>query len=90
MHWELSAAKVVPEWSRRIKDKAAVDDELPTFFERSLSAHKFEVVDVDAQNELEPSVEEEALPTLNGLKTTFQQFFCEVVFPVFATHWVAV
>ena len=72
MHWELSAAKIVPEWCRRIKYKAAVDDELPALFERSLLAHKFEVVDVDAQDELEPSVEEKALPALDGLEITFQ------------------
>ena len=90
MHWELNAAKVVPEWCRRIKDKAAVDDELPALFERSLFAYKFEVVDVDAQHELEPAVEEKALPALNKLEITFQWFFGEVISPVFAAHRVAV
>ena len=74
MHWELSATKIAPEFCRGIKYKAAVDDELPALLERSLFAHKFEVVDVDAQDELEPLVEEKAPQPWTGSTSLFISF----------------
>ena len=57
MHWELSAAQVIAQWSGRIQDQAAVGDQLPTLLHGRRFADQFEVVDVDAENQLQWPIE---------------------------------
>ena len=71
MYWKLSAAKIISEWRRRIKDEAAVGYQLPSLFHAFFPADQFEVVDVDAQDKFETPMKEEAFPSGNGLEITF-------------------
>ena len=87
---ELSAAKVVAQRSGRIQDKAAAGYQVPSCLHARLFADQLKVIDVDAENQLQFPVEEQALPAGKWLEVALQELFCEVIFPIFATHWVAV
>ena len=87
---ELTAAKVITERRRWVQDKATVRDQVPAFLHACLSADELKIVDIDTENKLESTVVEQALPAWDGLKVTLQELLGEVVFPLFATHRVAV
>mgnify|MGYP005667906253 CR=1 FL=1 len=90
VHWKLSAAKIISEWRRRIKDEAALGYQLPSLFHAFFPADQFEVVDVDAQDKFATSVQEETLPSGYGFEITFQQLFNEMVFPILAAHRMSI
>ena len=90
VYGELTATEVVTERGRWVQDKATVGDQVPAFSHACLLANELEIVDVDTEDKLESTVVEQALPAWDGLKVTLQELLGEVVFPVFATHRVAV
>ena len=73
MHGELATAEVVAEWPKRVQNKLTTRHKIPAFFETWLFADK--TVDANGQDQLEPPVEKQTLPTGNELEVTFQEFF---------------
>ena len=76
MYGELTAAEVVAEQSRRRKNQAAAGDQL-------------EIVDINTDDKLKPSVEKKTLPPCDRLELTLQELPREMVLQIFATHGVA-
>ena len=87
---ELPAAEIVTERSRWVQNKTAACNELPTLFEVSLFSDEFEIVNINTEDQFEPTVEKETFPARNRFEIALQELLREVVLPVFATHWAAV
>ena len=49
-----------------------------------------EVIHVDTENQLELLVDEQALPSRDGLKVVLQELVREVILPVFPRHGVSI
>ena len=82
LHGKLTTAQVVAQWCRWVEYKAAVRDELPSCLQVFCLADQLEVIHVNTENQLELLVDEQALPSGDGLKVALQELVREVVLPV--------
>ena len=78
----LSASQVFLEWLGRIQFKAFVPHQLPCLAKRILASSKLEVVNIDAQDDLQFGVKIEAFSTKNALKTIVLKSFGIMPLPI--------
>ena len=86
----LSTAQIFLERFRRVEFKPSVAHELPRFWKKLFSAIKLEVIDIDAQDDLQLWVEVKAFLSKNTLKTKVKECFRLMRFTIYCGHRMAV